>query len=348
MKNAAIAFVVISCALAAPARALADGGSDVAATALFDEGRKLMAAHKYNDACPKFAESQRLAPSGGTLINLAQCYEHTGQTASAWLAWKDAAARASAAGKDDAEKSALQHAAALEPTLAKLTIVIDAASNVAGLEVKRDGVALGHAEFGVPIPVDPGPHVVSAMAPKKKDWSAPVTVAPKDAEARVTVALVDDPAAVAEATPAPATGPALGGAAEGASSKEPPSNPPDRPAGSSGSGLRTAGWVTAGVGAAGLALGAVFGLVAKSKNDEALSNDGCSGSVCTGPNAKAGASASSDANSAATVSTVAFIAGGVVAATGLALVIFAPSAPGVHVTPAVGSGYGGLTATGRF
>jgi hypothetical protein len=348
MKNAAIAFTVISCVLAAPARALADGGSDVAATALFDEGRKLMAAHKYGDACPKLAESQRLAPSGGTLINLAQCYEHTGQTASAWLAWKDAAARASAAGKDDAEKNALHHAALLEPGLAKLTIVIDATSNVAGLEVKRDGVALGHAEFGLPIPVDPGPHVVSATAPKKKDWSAPVTVAAKEADARVTVTLADEPApAVAEATGSAAA--ALPVAPEAASApKEPPSTPPDQVSSSNGAGLRTAGWVTAGVGVAGLAVGAVFGLIAKSKNDSALSNDGCSGSKCTGPNAQAGAAASSDANSAATVSTIAFIAGGVVAATGFALVIFAPSGPAVHVTPAVGSGYGGLTAFGQF
>ncbi|HSY25110.1 MAG TPA: hypothetical protein VK841_23455 [Polyangiaceae bacterium] len=346
MKNGAIACMVISCVLAAPVRAFADGGTDVAATALFDEGRKLMAAHQYNDACPKFAESERLAPSGGTLINLAQCYEHTGQTASAWLAWKDAAARASAAGKDDAEKSALHHAALLEPALAKLTIVVDPASNIAGLEVKRDGVVLGHAEFGVPIPVDPGPHVVSATAPKKKDWSAPVTVVPKDANAHVTVALVDDPAAAAEAT-VPAAAPALAAEVTPAP-KEPPSTPPDRTSGSNGSGLRTAGWVTAGAGVAGLAVGAVFGLIAKSKNDEALSNDGCTGTVCLGPNAQAGASASSDANSAATISTVAFIAGGVVAATGLALVLLAPSGPSMHVTAAVGSGYGGLSAYGEF
>ena len=58
------------------------------------------------------AESERLAPSGGTLINLGECYEHTGQTASAWVAWKDAAARANAAGKADVEKRAAARAAA--------------------------------------------------------------------------------------------------------------------------------------------------------------------------------------------------------------------------------------------
>jgi hypothetical protein len=99
--------------MAATSVARAQGTTEAAATALFDDGRKLMAEHKYADACPKLAESQRLAPSGGTLLNLADCYEHTGQTASAWVSWKDVAARASAAGKADVEKRALARAAAL-------------------------------------------------------------------------------------------------------------------------------------------------------------------------------------------------------------------------------------------
>src|SRR5580692_11941446 len=108
-------------------------GADAAATALFDEGRRLMDQHRWGDACPKLAESERLAPSGGTLLNLAECYEHTGQTASAWVAWKDAASRANAAGKADVEKRALAKAAALEPTLAHLTVTVDSASDVPGL-----------------------------------------------------------------------------------------------------------------------------------------------------------------------------------------------------------------------
>src|SRR5258708_30389730 len=110
------AALAIGChALALPHRARAQD-TEATATALFDDGRKLMAQHRYGDACPKLAESERLAPSGGTLINLAECYEHTGRTASAWAAWKDAAARANAAGKAAAEKSALARAVALEPT----------------------------------------------------------------------------------------------------------------------------------------------------------------------------------------------------------------------------------------
>ena len=38
-------------------------------------------------------------------------------------------------------------------------------SDVAGLEVKRDSVPVGRAEFGTPMPVDPGAHLVRAELP---------------------------------------------------------------------------------------------------------------------------------------------------------------------------------------
>src|SRR5579883_366085 len=75
--------VLLACALAATARAVWAQDSEITATALFNEGRRLANQGRYNEACPKFAESQRLAPSGGTLMNLAECYERTGRTASA-------------------------------------------------------------------------------------------------------------------------------------------------------------------------------------------------------------------------------------------------------------------------
>jgi hypothetical protein len=191
-RRTQLVSLLVACgALASSVRAEADGTStELTATALFDEGRKLMAEKRYADACPKLAESERLAPSGGTLINLAGCYEHTEQTASAWVTWRNVAARANAAGKADAEASALAHAAALEPWLAKLTIALGTEGDFAGLEVKRDGVVVGHAEFGLPIPVDPGVHVVEATGPMKKLWRQQVEVAPRQTDAHVTLQLI--------------------------------------------------------------------------------------------------------------------------------------------------------------
>jgi hypothetical protein len=166
-----------------------------------------------------------------------------------------------------------------------------------------------------------------------------VTVAAKDGGAQVTVSLADD--AVAVVAPAPLAAPAALGAAD--SSNTAPESPP---AGSNGSTQRVLGWTAVGVGVVGVAFGSVFGFDAKSKNDEATNQDGCSGSTCKGPNSVQGAAASSDASSAANASTIAFVVGGVALAAGVVIVLTAPSGHAVHVAPAVGQSFGGLAAYG--
>jgi hypothetical protein len=288
-----------------------------------------MGQQRYAEACPKFAESERLAPSGGTLLNLAECYERTGQTASAWLAWRDAAARANAAGKADVEKRALVRAAALEPNLAKLTIAVAAGSDVVGLQIARDGVGVGRAELGVPIPVDPGRHVVEANAPEKKAWSAEVDVAPRQTDTRTTVSLEDAPRA------APA---------------EPPAEAPVGTLEASGL-QKTAGIVAIGAGAAGLVVGAIFGLEAKSKNDEALKPQNCpNSSQCY--EGGDGLSLTNTAQVDATVSTVAFGVGAGFAALGAVLWFTAPpsrtTGSSLRVVPRMTASYAGLSLDGGW
>src|SRR4051812_6541321 len=82
------------------------------AESLFVEGRRLLAAGKYAEACPKFAESQQIDSGLGTLLNLGDCYEKNGQTASAWASFREAASTA-ARSSDSREKVARDRAAAL-------------------------------------------------------------------------------------------------------------------------------------------------------------------------------------------------------------------------------------------
>src|SRR5882724_6129625 len=77
-------------ALAWSGLAHAAGKNAVAAQALYDDARQLVATGNFEQACPKFKASYELDPGGGTLLNLADCYEHQGKTAQAYATYKDA------------------------------------------------------------------------------------------------------------------------------------------------------------------------------------------------------------------------------------------------------------------
>src|SRR5262249_32863712 len=91
--RAALAAVVLSASLfATTLHAQQPSSNQTAAQALFDEGMKLADAKNYKDACPKLQQSANYDPAWGTLVNLADCYEKNGQSASAWVWWQNAEA----------------------------------------------------------------------------------------------------------------------------------------------------------------------------------------------------------------------------------------------------------------
>lgn len=282
--------------------AAAEGNNAVAAEALYQEGRALMAEGKYEDACPKLAESQRLDPATGTLLSLAVCHEAEGRLATAWAEFNDAEARARADGREDREKLARDRVAALRPRLS--TLAIDVSPELAatpGLELRVDGIVTGPGSFGVAVPVDGGQHRVEAKAPGKLPFEASVNVKPESDAVRVSVpALRDDPHLSATTTAAPPS-----------SSAEAPS--------AGGSSLRTIGLVTAGAGVVGLGVGSFLGLSAKSDYDEAKQS--CLGNGCYTD----AYDEIESARSQGTVATVVFIVGGAALATGVALFVLAPS-----------------------
>lgn len=163
-----VAPVLAVLLFAAAARAQAPSESAAVARELFDQGRTLLAEKDYARACPKFEESYRIDPGGGTVLNLALCNELRGKVATAWAQYDEALRWARRDGRADRERFALEHRAALERRLGKLVVVLERGARIPGLSVRRDGVPLGEGSLGEALPVDAGEHVVEATAPHRK------------------------------------------------------------------------------------------------------------------------------------------------------------------------------------
>jgi hypothetical protein len=326
----ALALVALSGAAAsAGGPALAANAQDSAvAQSLYDDASKLMTEGKFTDACPKLEESQRLDPEQVTEFKLADCYEHVGRTASAWTTFLDLAEVSRKAGRPERERVARDRATQLEPKLTRLTVDVPADVRVAGLVVKRDGEVVGEGQYGVAVAVDPGKHVVEASAPGKKTWTDSRVVTGEGATSTLKVeALVVDPNASATAA---TTDHGVGPEPTGGEKK--------------GSPLKTVGLVVGGLGIVGIGVGSVMGILAIGKNNDA-NNGHCdkTSNLCD----STGLGMRSDAVTFGNVSTVGFIAGGVLLAGGATLWLLAPSSS-VQAAPAVGTSGGGIVVRGRF
>jgi hypothetical protein len=147
------------------------------AEALYQEGRQLMEAGRYAEACPKFAESQKLEPGMGTLLNLATCNEKLGKSATAWTQFSEAYSILTKETDEQRAAYAKERRDSLASALARITIQVPEASRTAGLIVSLDGVAVGSAAWGVAVPVDPGTHTIKADAPGYKSWEGKFEIA---------------------------------------------------------------------------------------------------------------------------------------------------------------------------
>jgi len=160
----------------APSTAYADPDTDrQVAQTLFDEGRALMDAGRYAEACRKLAESQRLDAAGGTLLNLALCHESEGKTATAWTELKDALGVAMRDGRMDRAEIARAHLEKIEPLLVRIMIVLpeSLAARSPAPEVLLDRSRLTSAAWGTALPTDPGEHSVVVMTATTNPASEP-------------------------------------------------------------------------------------------------------------------------------------------------------------------------------
>jgi hypothetical protein len=284
---------------------------EAGAEALFDRAMADFNAGKLDTACPGFEESYRLDPRPGSLFTVATCHAKAGRSATAVARYKDylkvyatltPTQQRAQKGRDKAAEDAI---AELEPQVAKLTVTLRAGAP-ADAVVKRDGVALGGPSLGVPLPVDPGDHVVSVERPGSPPREERVHLAA--GEARSLELAAPDAAAPPETPPA--------------------TPPPEASAPPS----RTAAYVAFGVGGASLAASLILGAVVLGKKSTV--NQNCTGHDCN----TIGKEAADTGETLAAVSTVTFGVGLAAAAAGTAILLLQPKvkpATGLRLRPIV-------------
>jgi hypothetical protein len=328
----AIAGLVACAAILLPRGAWAQapaGDAKAAAEALYEEGHTLDAQGRYAEACPKYAESLRLDPGIGVMLHLASCWEKAGKPASAWAEYREAEQVAARTG-DNRSEVARTRAEALEARLHKLTLVVPpAVAAVDGLAIVRDGETVGRAQWGAPVPVDPGSHTVVAIAPDKRRWQTTFVASDAPGEITLTVPpLVDETHAGLPATPPAAA--------------EPPTSSQSRRWG----GQRIAAVATAAAGVVFVGVGAGFGIATKVKLDQSNSSGCQPNNHCT----VAGAALRNDALDDGRIATIAFVAGLAAVAGGAVLWFTAPrhASAQVGVTVLPGTAGGGAAVVGRW
>jgi hypothetical protein len=238
--------------------------------------------------------------------------------------------------------------ASVEKAMASLVVTAKdgAGASLVDVTVTVDGKPFASRLAGEAVSIDPGQHTFHFVGPGGTTLDQIVVAAEGEQNQRVVVVL-DKKLSAPEAKNAPSQNPRSSAssavAASPAGSGESGNAPPE--AGTSGGGpWKTIGWVAGGAGVVGLGVGTIFGLMAISDHNAADCN---AASVClTGP--------LNDARGAATESSVGFIAGGVLLAAGVGLVLFAPAggeqraSTAIAVTPVLARGGAGLGLGGTF
>jgi hypothetical protein len=336
-------------AVLAPAPALADISDADKATAreLTIQGYDALKNKDWAGAAERFTRANQLfhagnAPVPPTIsVGLARANVAIGKLVSAQELYSKVvheplppnASGAIATAYEDAQREL----AALTPRVPGVVINVKGATEV---RVTLDDTEVPSAALGVKRFADPGKHVVRALAVGFSPAEASVTLVEGKTET-VTLELKPGPGGPAVLPPpGGASGPGAGtgtGTETGAGSGPPPdASAPLR---------RTVGFVGIGVGGVGLLVGAITGGLALSKHNQLTSR--CPGGHCP-PNSQG--MNQSDINSynlMGNLSTVGFVVGGALAATGIILVATAPSqAPRVGLVPVLGPGYAGVQ--GRF
>ncbi len=298
----------IAVVLLLPAVAAAEPSSADRATAreLGKDGEAALKRKDFTTAADRFARAEALFHAPTLVLGLARAQVGLGKLVDAEESYRKIINEPLPANPPPAfvhaQTAAKAELAAVQPRLAWITITV---SGVDGATVKIDGQPLASAAFGVKRAVDPGAHEIVAEVSGTVVDRTPVTLG-EGQEQSIPLALTA-PAGLPAGPAAPSSG-------------QPPATAPGGTPASGGSMRKTLGFVGIGVGGAALLMGVGTGAGVLAMHGS-LKTD-CTGGKC--PQQDVSKLGTYDALGAA--STAGFIAGGVLAAAGVVLVVTAPKA----------------------
>jgi hypothetical protein len=256
----------------------------------FEKGRAALAQGDYVGACTFFEESVKLDPAPGTVLNLGICNEKQGKYIAAVTHYKNAAL---AFGKSPAHLDAEKRAEEAERKVA-LVIVRRSPNLPADARVSINGRQLKAEELEQPMRIDPGPVELSVDADGFERNVTPV---------RAESGMQSEAIAVQGARLSTKTV-VKTELRDGVSP------------------LRTVGFVVGGVGVASVLVGGITGALAMGQ--AGIYRDACdrraTPNVCT----QRGYDSAQSLKTLAPLSTITLIAGGVLVAAGVTLILVAP------------------------
>lgn len=327
---------IIASSLLIPAVSLGQSSSVLSsARELAKQGLQAYDAGRYEEAAEKLAKAYQVVHVPTLAVNQARALVKLGK----WVAASELYLEATRIARDktwqstqtDAQKDAEREREELLPRIPRLTVVVKGTAPTE-VEVSIDGTSLPVALIGTEQLQDPGVHKVQGTRGPEVVTES-ITVREGD-RANVTLQFKLVSAAVVQSgsnVPPPVTPVATQPAqplqpAASTPAPEPPAAPPSNDSASSNS-QRLLGWIGIGAGSAGVVIGGVTGLLAMSKHSSLQDSGDCTGGSCT----PAKKSDIDSMNTLRTVSTIGFVAGGVLAATGVTLLLTAPKQEGPRV-----------------
>jgi hypothetical protein len=236
---------------AAPAPApasTADKATLVKARQQFQQALALETAGDWSGASALFQQVAQVRLTPQVRFHIALCEEHLGKLAAALGHYQIAADEAQEAQATEVAAQVASRTEGLKARIPKILIVRGSGADYASISL--DGVALGATSIGTDLPVDPGPHTISATSQGYKSFDAKFQIAEKE-NTKIEVVLEALP-------PAPVEDKGV------ATSGEAPLLPP---------GKNLAPFIVGGVGVASLAASGVFFLL-RSKSIKSL-EDSC-------------------------------------------------------------------------